>query len=98
MNDPDGRYARQPIRQIPGPDGKLVSYPERRFLTDPERLKILAHVPTQAGDRLDLFSSRVQGEGDQWWRIADAHRLVHPEDLEQPTGRRLAVPLPEPGK
>lgn len=98
MNDPDGRYARLGIRQLPGTDGKPVSYLERRFLPDPDSLTVLARVATQPGDRLDVFSARVLGEGDQWWRVADAHRLIHPEDLETPVGRRLTVPLPEPDK
>ncbi len=98
MNDPDGRYARLARRQLPGADGKPVAYLERRFLPDPADLTVLARVPTQAGDRLDVFCSRVLGEGEQWWRVADAHRLIHPETLEQPPGRRLTVPVPEAGR
>ncbi|SAL04850.1 hypothetical protein AWB78_07162 [Caballeronia calidae] len=98
MNDPDGRYASLSIRQRPCADGKPVSYLARRLLPDPERLTVLAYVPTQAGDRLDVFAARVLGDGDQWWRVADAHLLIHPEDLEEPVGRRLTVPLPEIGK
>ena len=97
MNDPDGRYARLARREIPGPDGRPVVYLERRFLPDPDDLRILARVPTRPGDRLDVFAGRVVGESDQWWRIADAHRLIHPETLEEPVGRHLVVPVPEVG-
>lgn len=95
MNDTDGRYANLSIRQLPGADGKPVSYLERRFLPDPDSLTVLARTQTQAGDRLDVFAARVLGEGDQWWQVADAHRLIHPEELEEPVGRLLTVPVPE---
>jgi len=98
MNDPDGRYARLQTRTLPGADGKPVRYLERRFLPEPDTLTVIARVATEPGDRLDLFAARVMGEGDQWWRVADAHRLIHPETLEEPSGRRLTVPMPEAGK
>lgn len=98
MNDPEGRYANSPTRQIAGPDGRPVTYLARRFLPDPETLTIAAIVPLQPGDRLDLFASRTIGEGRHWWLVADAHRVIHPEKLEEPMGRRLRVPLPEAGQ
>lgn len=97
MNDPDGRYARLQLRELTASDGKPVRYLERRFLPDPDSLTVVARVASEPGDRLDLFASRVLGEADQWWRIADAHRLIHPEELEQPSARRLIVPMPEAG-
>ena len=52
---------------------------------------------TAPGERLDLFSARVQGASTAWWRIADAHRLIDPAVLEDPPLQRLKVPLPEAG-
>lgn len=97
MNDPDGRYASAARRQLPGADGRPITFLERRFLPDPADLTVLARVPMQAGDRLDILAARVLGEGDQWWRIADAHRVIHPESLEEPPGRRITIPMPEVG-
>jgi len=98
MNDPDGRYAPLGIRQMNGPDGKPITYLERRFVADPDSLTLLGKVPTQAGDRIDLFSARVLGVSGQWWQIADAHYEIHADELEEPIGKRLNVPLPGSGE
>ncbi|HKX90965.1 MAG TPA: hypothetical protein VJM15_00855 [Sphingomicrobium sp.] len=97
MNDPDGRYARCEIRYRVGPDGKPVAFLSRRFLPDPAGLRLAGHVRMEAGDRLDLLSARVQGSSAAWWRIADAARIIHPDELEEPPLQRLGVPLPEAG-
>lgn len=98
MNDPDGRYAKSEQRTRPGPDGKPVTYLARRFLPEPEALTIAGVMPMEPGERLDLFSGRVQGTSTAWWRVADAHRLIHPDRLEEPQLQRLKVPLPEAGQ
>jgi len=98
MNDPDGRYANSEIRTRIGPAGKPVTYLARRFLPEPDTLTIAGIAQMAPGERLDLFSARVQGVSTAWWRVADAHRLIHPGDLERPQLQRLKVPLPEAGK
>jgi hypothetical protein len=77
-----------------GDDGKPVSYLERRFVAEPESATILGEVVTEAQDRLDLVSVRMIGQPGQWWTIADAHHIIHPEELEKPAGQRLRIPLP----
>lgn len=94
MNDPEGRYAKSEIRYRVGPDGKPVAYLARRFLPYPDSLTLAGVVTTEPGERLDLFSARVQGVSTAWWRIADAHVVIHPEDLEEPQLQHLRVPLP----
>ncbi|MBO9621259.1 MAG: hypothetical protein J7500_00970 [Sphingomonas sp.] len=98
MNDPDGRYASSEIRTRIGPAGQPVAYLARRFLPEPDSLTIAGIAQMAPGERLDLLSARVQGVSTAWWRIADAHRLIHPGDLEEPGLQRLKVPLPEPGR
>jgi hypothetical protein len=98
MNDPDGRYAKSEVRVRQGPDGKEIAYLARRFLPDPDVLVLAGVATMEPGDRIDLFSARVQGVPTAWWRIADAHRLIHPDDLEDPPLQRLKVPLPEAGQ
>lgn len=98
MNDPNGRYAALAVKQTTGPDGRPIAFLERRFLPDPAGLTIVARIAVEAGDRLDLFAARTLGQSTGWWRIADAARILHPADLERPVGRRLDVPLPEPGQ
>ena len=97
MNDPEGRYAKSMVLYRAGADGKLVAYLARRFLPDPDTLTIAGVAATAPGERLDLFSARVQGASTAWWRIADAHRLIDPAVLEDPPLQRLKVPLPEAG-
>lgn len=72
-----------------------VVYLERRFVPAPERFSDLGVHRIEEGDRLDLLAHRYLGEAEQFWRIADAHRELQPEELEQPVGRRLRITLPE---
>jgi hypothetical protein len=97
MNDPDGRYFKSELRYSVGPDGQPIAYLARRFLQEPETFTLLGVVAMQPGERLDLFSARVQGVATAWWRIADAHRVIHPDELEDPPLQRLHVRLPEAG-
>jgi hypothetical protein len=98
MNDRDGRYATSGLLSRTGSDGRPIVYLERRFLPDPAALTIAGIAEMAAGDRIDLFSSRVQGASTAWWRIADARALIDPGDLETPPLQRLKVPLPEAGR
>ena len=97
MNDPLGRYAASPLKVMKLADGTEVSFLGRRFLPDPADMTMVASAPVEPADRLDLFAARTLGVATQWWRIADANRAVHPENLVRPVGRRLDVPLPEAG-
>jgi len=97
MNDPDGRYAKCELRYRLGADGKPVAYLSRRFVPDPAALRVAGYAQMEPADRLDLLSARVQGTPEAWWRIADAARIIHPDELEDPPLQRLAVPLPEAG-
>lgn len=97
INDPQGRYANAELRAMTLPDGTPVTYLSRRFLPEPEVMTILASVAIEPADRLDLFAARTMGVPTQWWRIADANRVIHPDALDGPAGRRLDVPLPEAG-
>lgn len=97
MNDPDGRYARSEQRSRIGADGRPIVYLARRFLPDPATLTIAGVAAMAPGERIDLFSARVQGVSTAWWRIADARALIDPAELEDPPLQRLKVPLPEAG-
>ncbi|MFL6844086.1 MAG: LysM domain-containing protein [Allosphingosinicella sp.] len=97
MNDPQGRYASSEVKVMVQPDGTAVTYIARRTLPEPEGMTMIASVPVEAKDRLDLIAARVLGVATAWWRIADANRAIDPETLETPVGRRLDIPLPEAG-
>ncbi|MFE3389310.1 LysM domain-containing protein [Streptomyces anulatus] len=76
------------------PDGRTVTYVRRRFLPQPDELAPLGEHVVVGGDRLDLIAARHFGDPDQDWRIADAHRMVRPDDLTATPGRRLRITLP----
>lgn len=78
------------------PDGVQIAYKRRRLLPQPEAAQVLALWPVEPGDRFDLVSARTLGDPQAFWRIADANRAMDPLELETP-GRRLAIPMPQPG-
>jgi hypothetical protein len=78
-----------------GPDGKQVPYKRRRFLPQPERLQMLAEWPVAPSDRFDLIAARTLGDATAFWRIADANRVMDPNELSAAPGRLLIVPMPQ---
>ena len=79
------------------PDGREVAYKRRRFLPQGEAMPLLIEVTVTEGDRLDLITARTLGDSEQFWRIADANDAMNPFDLTAEVGRRLRVPIPQPG-
>lgn len=91
---PTSRYATLPTRETTLPDGRTVRYVARRLLADPASLGTAAEHVVGAGERLDLVAAAVLGDPELYWRIADGHLVVHPDDLVTEQGRVLRVPLP----
>lgn len=75
-------------------DGRTVRYLRRRFVPHPEELSEIAEHIVEDGERIDTIAARHIGDPEAFWRIADANRAMHPQDLTAPTGRRLRVTLP----
>jgi hypothetical protein len=57
---------------------------------------ITEHVVTQ-GERLDNITARYLTDPEQFWRLCDANPVLWPNDLTARIGRRLRIPLPQPG-
>jgi hypothetical protein len=76
-------------------DGRTVTYVLRRFPPDPDTLAVLSEHPVAPGERLDQVAAAALGDPEQWWRIADAHRVLDPRTLTRTPGRRLRITLPE---
>lgn len=87
--------ASQPAATSGAEGADPVVYLERRFVPAPERFSDIGVHRIEEGDRLDLLAHRYLGDAEQFWRIADAHRELQPEELEQPVGRKLRITLPE---
>jgi hypothetical protein len=79
------------------PDGRVVAYKRRRFLSQGELMPLLTEVTVTEGDRLDLITARTLGDPEHFWRVADANNAMNPFDLTAEVGRILRVPVPQPG-
>jgi hypothetical protein len=64
---------------------------------DPAGMTIIAeHVVTQ-GERLDNITARYLADPELFWRLCDANPVLRPDELTARIGRRLRIPLPQPG-
>ena len=89
------RYYGIDIAKLETANDKTIPYLQRRFISPPERFALLQeHLVTQ-GDRLDNITYQYLGDPEQFWRVCDANRAMHPDDLTAVIGRRLRITLPE---
>ena len=77
------------------PDGSERAYLRRRFVPRPERMALLAEHRGVQGDRIDNLAARYLGDPEQYWRLCDANRAMHPAELTETPGRPLRITLPE---
>jgi hypothetical protein len=83
------------LRQAaPGEETVPLPFIRRRLCPDPSRYGVLYEIAVDEGDRRDLLAHRHLGDPELWWRLADANRVIDPEQLTRPLGRRLMVTLP----
>jgi hypothetical protein len=90
----NSRYYGIPVGTITRPDGEVVTYVQRRFLPDPDRLTDIASYVVRTGDRLDRIAASQYGDPEQAWRIADAHRVLDEDVLTEHPGTRLRITMP----
>jgi LysM domain len=92
---PNSRYFGQPTTTLTAPDGTVISYLTRRFVPQPERFALLKQHTVAQGDRPDSIAAKYFNDPVQWWRLADANRVVQPEALTATIGQTVRVTLPE---
>jgi len=92
---PNSRYYGVPTTTLTRADGTVVSYLTRRFVPPPERFAMLKQHVVAQGDRLDNLAAKYLNDPLQWWRLADAHRALRPQDLTETIGRALRITLPD---
>lgn len=98
MFDFTSRYYSLETATHAAPDGRVLSYKRRRFLPRGASMTLLAEATVTQGDRMDLVTARTLGDPEQFWRVADANDAMNPFDLTAEAGRRLRVPVPQPGE
>ena len=89
---PTSRYAQTETAQLITVTRQKIVYLRRRFLP-------LTVPPTQAihrvveGDRIDNITATYLGDPEQFWRVCDANRVMHPDETTAEIGRSLDMPL-----
>lgn len=95
MFGPNSRYFSLEIAKGTLPNGKEVTFVRRRLAPQPEQFALLQyHVVTQ-GERPDHVAFDFLGDPEQFWRICDANRAMHPDELTEVAGKRVRITLPE---
>ncbi len=92
---PNSRYAPVSTAQLAAPDGRIITYLERRFLPPPGSFALLQTYVVVQGDRLDTVTARFLSDPTLFWRLCDANRAMRPGELTATIGRRLRITLPE---
>lgn len=91
----NSRYYGLPVLTLTQPDGTQVLYAARRLLPDPGTLAQIASYTVRPEDRLDLIAYAQFGDAQLGWRIADAARVLDPDELTRTPGTVLAITLPQ---
>lgn len=95
MFDPSSRYFALPTATHTMASGRSVTYVRRRFIPRAADIPMAGEVTVHQGERLDQIAARHLGQGEQFWRLADANDALDPASLVEPAGRRLRIPLPQ---
>ena len=92
---PNSRYYNLDTEQLVAPDGRVITYLERRFVPPPESFALLQTYVVVEGDRLDTVTARFLSDPTLFWRLCDANRAMRPRELTATIGRRLRITLPQ---
>jgi len=95
MIEPNSRYYHLQTATHRFADGRQATYLLRRFLPRTDTLPLLTEVTVTDGDRIDMIATRVLGDPEQFWRIADANGVLNPFDLTRQPGAVLKVAVPQ---
>lgn len=96
MLDAKSRYYELETATLLAPDGRMIAYKRRRFVSSPQRPLTLSEVALAEEERLDLIAARTLGDPELFWRLCDANNALSPFDLLKERDRTLRIPLPQP--
>lgn len=91
---PGSRHHGLAVRQATLPNGRTVSFLDRRLVTDPDALVERTRLELRGDERLDHVAAAQHGSPTAWWLLVEAHVVDHPEELVAAPGRRLRIVLP----
>jgi len=86
------RYAEVETLDHVDADGRVIRYKALRRIDEPPARG--RHTVAE-GERLDQVAFEQYGDPERYWRICDANRAIHPDELVAEPGRRLDVPPAE---
>lgn len=95
MFDTRSRYSSIETATYVAADGRMIAYKRRRFVPAVGSALVVAEVKAQAGERLDLLTTRALGDPEAFWRIADANDTSSPFELMDDVERTIRVPAPQ---
>ncbi|MBO3457576.1 hypothetical protein G7B40_009190 [Aetokthonos hydrillicola Thurmond2011] len=97
MFEPTSRYYNLETTYLTTTDGRRIGYKRRRFLPQGREMPLLMEVIVKDSDRLDLIADSTLGVSEQFWQICDANNAMNPAELTSEPGKRLRIPIPQPG-
>ena len=83
------RYTNCEDAQLVSSEG-IINYKKRRFLPQLEKMSTIQEIQVISGDRLDLISTKVTGDPQQFWYICDSNNSMNPMDLVE-VGKMLRI-------
>ena len=89
------RYYGDETRSYATPDGREISYLQRRLVPKPESFATLGYYQVKEGDRPDLLASRYLSDPIMFWRLCDANGVLSPDELAGSPGRTVRITLPQ---
>ena len=88
------RYHDLPVAEHVTSDGTVVRHTVARVVPDPDTTVFVGTHLVVPGDRLDRLAAEHHGDAEQYWRIADGHRVLDPDLLTAEPGAVVSFTLP----
>ena len=92
----DSRYYGSKTLTYITPEGRAITYLERRFVPQPgppNFATVAQHIVHQ-GDRLDLIAAKYFGDPLLFWLVCDANGAIYPIALVEAPGTALNITTP----
>ncbi len=91
----NSRYHGVEITTLEQPGEEPIAYLKRRFVPPAERFSVIREHIVVEGDRVDNLAAQYLGDPELYWRLCDANAVMHPEELTEVVGAKVAITLPE---